>query len=288
MKTKNVTHSKVKNAGILFETLVRQITVDTLEGRESSVASKLMSKYFRPTTELGKELQLYRAFFEMNRLTEVKASQFIDLILTQYRKLDETKLLREKFELVKEIRNNYNVNSFLGVKIPSYKVYASIYKTLMAESQHFNISNVTDIAMSRFTLIEHLSNVKPKDIKSETAILEEFKKQDEDIRLLTYRLLREKFNEKYSNLNDKQKLLLREFINSVSDSDKFTKYVHTEIGPLRNSILELARKEQNKVLQIKLNEVASQLERIKTMNHLKDSELTAMMIAYQLESEVSS
>jgi len=288
MKTKNIVHSKVKNAGILFETLIRQITVDTLEGRKDSPASNIMAKYFRQSTELGKEVQLYRAFFEMGRLTEIKASQFIDLILSQYRKLDENKLLKEKYELVKEIKRYYNTNDFLSVKIPAYKVYASIFKTLMAESNHFNVSNVTDIALSRFTLIEHLTQDKKKDSKSEAAIIEEYRKQDEDMRLLTYKVLLERFNEKYANLNDKQKMLLREYINSVSNSDAFAKYVHSEIEPLMEQIAKLISKEPSKVQQVKLREVVSQLDRIKTLPRLKDNHLTAMMIAYQIVSELQT
>lgn len=288
MKTKNIVHSKVKNAGILFETLVRQVTIDTLEGKQNSPAMKMMAKYFRPTTELGKEIQLYRAFFEMGRLTEVKASQFIDLILSQYKKLDEKKLLKEKYELVKEIKSNYDVNKFLGIKIPTYKVYASIYKTLMAESARFNVSNVTDIAMSRFTLVEHLTKTPKKDVNTETGIFEEFRKEEEDVRLIAYKALLERFNDKYANLNTKQKLLLREYINSVSDSDKFTTYVHGEIDPLKKELLELVKKSNDKVQQVKLNEVARQLDNIKNLPKVKDNHLTAMMIAYQIVSELKT
>lgn len=282
-------HSKVKNPGILFELLVRQITVDTLGGKEASPAVSVMRKYFRPTTELGKELQLYRSFFEVNNLTEVKASKFIDLVVQQRNKLDERKLATEKYELIKEIKNHYDLKEFLSVKIPSYKIYASVYKTFLSESNSFDISSINDIAESRFTLMEHLvTDKKNRVAKAENAILEIFKTQSEDLRLLTYKVMLDKFNDKYSNLNGKQKRLLREYVNSVSNSESFVQYIHTEINPLRDEITSLAAKEGDKVLQIKLNEVASQLDNIKNKKKIKDNELTAMMIAYQLAEELKT
>lgn len=289
MKDKHIMHSKVKNPGILFELLVRQITVDTLGGKEASPAVSVMRKYFRPTTELGKELQLYRSFFEVNNLTEVKASKFIDLVVQQRNKLDERKLATEKYELIKEIKNHYDLKEFLSVKIPSYKIYASVYKTFLSESNSFDISSINDIAESRFTLMEHLvTDKKNRVAKAENAILEIFKTQSEDLRLLTYKVMLDKFNDKYSNLNGKQKRLLREYVNSVSNSESFVQYIHTEINPLRDEITSLAAKEGDKVLQIKLNEVASQLDNIKNKKKIKDNELTAMMIAYQLAEELKT
>ena len=41
----SVKHSKYKNTGILFELLVRQITADTLDGKDSP-ARKILKNYF--------------------------------------------------------------------------------------------------------------------------------------------------------------------------------------------------------------------------------------------------
>lgn len=287
MKTKSITHSKIKNPGILFELLVRQITVDTLEGKESSSALNLMSKYFKPSTELGKELQLYRSFFEVGKLTEMKAAQFIDIVASQYIKLDDKKLLREKYELIKEVRQIYDIKEFLGAKIPSYKIYASVYKTLLAERKDFEMTSIKDVAESRFTLIEHLAtDTKNKIAKKEDQIAEVFKNQTEDLRLLSYRIMIDKFNSKYNNLGEKQKTLLREYINSVTNSERFADYVKSEIEPLKKEIYYLSSKEGDKVLKIKLNEVASQLENIKSKKKIRDNELTAMIIAYQIVEEL--
>lgn len=285
----NIRHSKVKNTGVLFELLVRQITVDTLENKPNSTALNLMKKYFRPTTELGRELQMYRAFFDMNRLTEVKAAQFIDFVSNQRKKLDDYQLAREKYELIKELKNSYDLKDFLNIKIPFYKIYASIYKTFLVETGNFNISNIREIADSRFTLVEHLAHeTKPTIAAGEARIIQEFKNESEDLRLLSYKLMLDRFNQKYQNLNESQKRLLKEYINSVSNSEAFAKYVQSEIEPLKTNITSLAAKEPNKVLKIKLKEVSSQLEKIAERKRIRDNDLTAVMIAYQLAEELKT
>ena len=286
MKSKNIAHSKVKNTGILFELMVRQITTDILEGKSNPKSISLMQKYFHPKTELGKELQLYRSFFEMGSLTEVKASKLLDIIVEKRCRLSERKLLKEKYELVKEVKNAYG-ESFFNTKIPFYKIYASIYKTFLVESSDFEFTNIQEVATSRFTLIEHLIQDRKKTgVASEERIVEIFKNQTEELRLLSYKLMMDKFNEKYSNLNEHQKNLLRHYINSVSNNDAFAQYVHDEVKPLREQLTSLASKENDKVLKIKLNEVASQLSNLIDKKNIKDNELTAMMIAYQIVEEL--
>lgn len=288
MKAKSVAHSKFRNPGILFELLVRQITVDTLEGKPNSPAIALMQKHFKPTTELGKEFQLYRTFFEMSGLSENKAVHIIDVVSTQRAKLDETKLAQEKYAFVRDVKKVYDLNEFLKVKIPSYKIYASIYKTFLAESADFNVTSIQDVAMARFALIEHLMKDRKvsENPKSESEMVEIFRNQSEDLRLLTQKIMLEKFNQKYANLNDKQKKLIREYINSVSDSEEFAKYVRSEIPVLKEELIRLSKVETNKVTQIKLNEVASQLDMLNGKKKIRDNELTAMMIAYQIVEEL--
>jgi hypothetical protein len=289
MKPKKISNSKYRNTGVLFELLVRQITADTLSGRPISEALNIMKKYFNASTELGKEMQLYRAFFDAGKLSETKALHFIDLIAEQRKKLDERKLSREKYELVKAVKNAYDLKEFLSCRVPQYTIHASIYKTFastIAKDQSANIVNISEIATAKFTLVEHLVGVRKKAlVKEETAILEEFSKQDEDIRLLTYKLLIDKFNAKYSGLNDKQKTLIREFINNSVDNS-LVKYTKKEIPAMKKELNDKCAK-ADPVLKIKLHEVATQLDKIGTKNVVSDNELTAMMIAYEILKEVA-
>ncbi len=289
MKGITISHNKVKNAGILFEVLVRQITSDTLEGRTHSPALDLLKKYFNSSRELGKEIQLYQAFFQGSRLNESRAMQFLDMIISQRRKLDEAKLNREKYELIKEIRSNYDLKDFLSCKIPSYKIQASIYKTFTSETKHQadTIMNIQEVASARFMLIEHLLGHAPnKQAERETALLEEFKNQTEDLRLLSYKILIDRFNQKYDGLNDKQKDLLREYINDASNQKTLLSYVQREVPLLQKELKHKLADVEDKVVQIKLSEVVSQLSSVGKNKTIKDSEITALMIAYQISKEI--
>ena len=292
MRNKKISNSKYRNSGVLFELLVRQITADTLAGKPKSEAMDIMKRYFNSSTELGKEMQLYRAFFETGKLTESRAIHFIDLILSQRKKLNEKKLAREKYELVKEISNKYSLKEFLSCKIPNYVVHASIYKTFASDSAvrtSTEIVNVREIADARFTLVEHLAGKHiRKDATRETEMLSEFKQQSEDMRLLAYKLMVDKFNEKYNGLNDRQKNLLREFINNVANTNSLTQYVKKEIPLLKRDLLSNAKKAGDKITTIKINEVASQLDKIAAKRVVKDQEVTALMIAYEILKEIET
>jgi hypothetical protein len=283
-----VAHSKVKNTGVLFEVLVRQITSDTLEGRPNSIALDLLKKYFSADRELGKELQLYQTFVNADRLNESRAVQYLDMVVAQRRRLDEKKLLQEKYELIKEIKKHYDLENFLSCKIPSYKLHASIYKTFVAESQDKNTSilNIQDVASARFTLLEHLLGHTRKAEHKESALLEEYKNQSEDLRLLSYRILIDRFNEKYDDLNEKQKTLLREYINDSASKHTLLNYVKSEVPTLQKELRQKIRSVKDKVVQIKLNEVVLQLDGIGRKNTVRDNEVTSLMIAYQIVKEL--
>lgn len=289
---KNIANSKYKNTGVLFELLVRQVTSDTLAGKQNSEALSIMKKYFNASTELGKEVQLYRAFFETKSLTESKAMHFIDLVVQKRNKLDERQLAREKYELVKEIKNHYPLKDFLSSKIPNYTMNASIYKTFVSESlkgDDFSIVNIQDVVNARFMLIEQLTgSASKKALKEEVEGLEEFRNQSEELRLLSYKLVIDRFNDKYSNLNDKQKSLLREYINNVTNTTPLAEYIRAEIPIIRQSLYERAKITGDKVVGIKLTEVANQLGNFGKSNAVKDSEVTAIMIAYEILKETEA
>ena len=75
----NIKHSKYKNAGVLFELLVRQITTDTLNGTDSK-ASGILKEYF-VKTELGREYKLYETLFKKTSITETQADVTLSTLL---------------------------------------------------------------------------------------------------------------------------------------------------------------------------------------------------------------
>lgn len=280
-------HNKIKNTGILFELLVRKIAADVLDGKSDSFAVRLVREHFHPKSELGKELQLYRTFFNTPKLSENKAFNMLDLIVARRKTLNEKLLAAQKFLLIKEIKQNCDLKQFLNGRVPSYKVYASIYK--LFESASDDIMQLGDVVKSRFLIIEHLKgDLKEEQIIKESSYVEALRQQDEEIRYLSYKFLLERFNEKYSNFNDKQKALLREYINKGTDIEQFRTYVVTEATKLETEIRSQAAKIKNTVTRIKLQEVVTQLKMIQSKPIIKENHITALLIAYQLVNEMGA
>jgi hypothetical protein len=285
-----IKHNKLRNVGILFELLVRRVAADVLDGKSDSFAIKLMREHFHSKTELGKELQLYRTFFNAGVLSENKSFDVLNIILHKRKKLNEKILDAQKFNLIKEIKKHTDLKNFLLGRVPSYKVYASIYKLFEAAVNDVDeFDNIDDVVSARFVVVEHLSgNITEEQIVKDTSYADTMKNQPEEIRHLSYKFLLEKFNEKYSNFNNKQKNLLREYINNGTNIEYFKKYMVNEATELLDNIRVHTFKVNDSVTRIKLNEVISQLEAIKQRTIVKDNYITALLIAHQIYEELSN
>ena len=283
---KKIKHSKFKNTGFIFELLVRQITSEIMSA-SNSVAEKILKEHFNSKKELSKELKLYQYLINEKYNSESKAEQFINTILEARKRLDETKLTREKYNLVKEIKDTYNLEEFIKSPISNYKTLASIYKIFEVASTNEQY-DPTDIVSSRFTITESIinSSIQNKDIKLKDLVMEEYKKQDEDLRAVSYKLLVESFNNKYKNLTNDQKGLLREYINNINNTGKLNEYVSNEITKLINGLKEVGSKITDKVTQIKLAETIANVRKVKSVKKIKEQHLSALMMTYELLSEL--
>jgi hypothetical protein len=283
---KKIKHSKFKNTGFIFELLVRQITSEIMSANKS-IAEKILKEHFNSKKELSKELKLYQYLINEKYNSESKAEQFINTILEARKRLDETKLTREKYNLVKEIKQTYNLDEFIKSPISNYKTLASIYKifeTVTNDEQY----DPTDVVSSRFTIAENIinSSIQNKDVKLKDAVLEEYRKQDDDLRAVSYKLLVESFNSKYSNLTNDQKGLLREYINNINNTGKLSEYVSNEITKLVEGLKEVGSKISDKVTKIKLAETIANIRKIKSVKKIKEQHLSAMMMTYELLNEL--
>jgi len=283
---KKIKHSKFKNTGFIFELLVRQVTSEILSSNKS-VAETILKEFFNSKKELSKELKLYQYLINEKHNSETKAEKFIDTICEARKRLDEKKLTKEKYILIKEIKEKYNIDEFIKSPISNYKTLASIYKifeVVTSEEQY----EPTDIVNSRFTITENIINtsIQNKDSKIKDAVLEQYKKQDEDLRSISYKLLVESFNNKYKNLTTEQKGLLREYINNINNTGKLNEYVFGEVFKLTNELKEIGSKVSDKVTKIKLAETISNIKKIKSVKKVKEQHLSAMMMTYELLAEL--
>lgn len=284
---KRIKHSKFKNTGILFELLVRQITLEVLNGDKTEKARKIVSTFFGKNTELSKEIRLYELLTKERYSSENRAEKFVDTVTEAYTKLNHTKLVREKYNLIKEIKSNFELDKFLTSPISNYKVLASAYKVF--ESKLVESYDIKDIFNSKTTLIENITSKKvetkaePKD-----KLVENYKTQEKDLRLLAYKILIETFNKKYTNLDDNQKSLLREYINNVSNTTKFNEHVSTEIPKIVTELKSVGKKIKDKVTKIKLTETMSVLQKMKIGKVISDNQVSALMMSYELIKELKS
>ena len=274
-------HSKLRNAGLLFEFLLRQVTVDVLNKKKDSPAIKIIKKQFNEHTEIGKELALYNLIVTKKFKSDKKADYFLSEVIRQRGKLNNSVLRREKYNIIKSIKEHYDINKLFSSKVPNYKVYASVYK-LFEGMGELNADEKTD---SYFIILENVTTIDTK--KTDTFIHNEMK--DKDLRILSYKALLEKFNKKYSNLSEQQKKVLKEYISSISNTNNFSAFVETQIPKLKSKLNDKVKKVKDKVLKIKLQEAINCADKF-CLNESKqtdDNSVVQLLRYYELDKELS-
>ena len=279
-------HSKIKNTGILFELLTRQITADVLAGK-STKSVKIVKRYFNENSELGKELQLYRLLLEKHCESENRASQLLDAVLESRQRLSNSKLRSEKYNLIKEIKENYNSNDFFNGRISNYKLLASIYNTFQAETvdETFNPEQTVN---AKFTILEHITSKKISSEEAKAHVLKEYNKSDKDLRLLAYEILVDKFNQKYKTLNEAQKNLLKNYINNVSNTNSMRDFVDVEAEKLETELKVSLPKVTDQVTKIKLTEAIKQIDNLTRGKLVNEKQVLTLMRYYELVKELKN
>jgi predicted glycosyltransferase len=164
-----IKHSKYKNTGILFELLVRQITADTLDGKDSQ-AKNILKDYF-VKTELGREYKFYDTLFKKTNLTEAKSTVILSSLLDSLQTLNRGALKRQKYNLINEIKKHYDLTKFFRHSLPHYKVQAAFYTLSEIKAQN-NPTNLKQEINNKITILEHLSSPSEKEEIKQT-VLEE-------------------------------------------------------------------------------------------------------------------
>ena len=279
-----VKHSKIKNTGILFELISRQITVDVMNGDDKSKSVEMLKKFFNEKTELGKENQLYQVLLKENYNSSHKAEKLVDAVVKARQKLQNKKLRTEKYNLIKEVKKNYVVVDFFRARIPNYKVYASIYKKFIVETTP--IVNPSEEVESTFSIIEHITRNKSKPKNTESQVLTEFKGEDKDLRLLSYQLMVDNFNGKYKKLNSMQRNLLKEYINNISNTNSLREFINGEVNKVKQILTKILPKVDDDITKIKLSEAIKQVDTVKRGKIVKDNQVVSLMRYYELIKEL--
>jgi hypothetical protein len=284
---KKMRHSKFRNTGILFELLARQITADILAGKNDSDAKTLLHKYFRESTELGKEWQLYSFLLTEKAKDESKATRMIEVVLRQRAKLSNRKLSEEKYNLIREVKNLYPIDEFLKAKIHNYRVLASLYKLFEDCSSSDCKFHVDEVCQAKECLVEHVAD-KPVASNKEDASIAEYQMLGEDVKLLAYKFLIEGLNKKYNDLDDDQRDILREYITNIANTNSLGSFISSKVDVLKEQLAELAGKvkDEENVIKIKIEEVINQVDKIRPGKVVKDSQVTAILLGFELLKEI--
>ena len=281
----NIKHSKYKNTGILFELLVRQITTDTLNGNDSK-ASNILKEYF-VKTELGREYKLYETLFKKTNITETQADVTLSTLLNASKHLNRKALKRQKYNLISEIKKHYDVTKFFSHKLPHYKVQAAFYTLIESFSQE-TPKNAQQVINNKITILEHLSAAKIEEEKVKENVLEEFKGYDKDLRILTTKVLLDKFNDKYESLLESQKEILRELITSIDNTPKLREFHNLKVNEIKEELEGLNSEVSDKITKIKVNEVIKMLPTLDKSSKVKDDDLTNLLQYYDLIEELKN
>ena len=276
-----IKHSKYKNTGIIFELLTRQLTSDTIAGNQPKSLT-FLKKHFNSKTELLKEYKIYHTLSNKKYKKENQAIMLIEELMKAHEKLNKSQLRREKYNLIKEIKETYDIDDFFKAKITNYKIMASIFN-LIENKQSTPLS----IVNSKVTILEHITEKQNNKIKRDV-ILENFIKQDKNTRLLTYKVLLEKFNDKYSDLQDNQKTLLKEYVNNVTNSPALKSYVNQEIKEVKKNLTRYSKKVEDKVVAIKLNETKEMIKPLCKKSSVNDDNVINLLNYYELVNELKT
>ena len=281
-----IKHSKYKNTGLIFELLVKQIAADTLSKKDSSAVS-LIKKYFTGKTSLTREFKLYEFILKNRGVSQMKAENIVSTIIEVSRKIDTVALKKLKYNLIKEIKDNYNVEEFFAIKVRDYKPLAALYCLLEAQNA-LDVINPDILVSNKVTILEHLTSAPQSEEAAKDTLIEEYSKYDKDLKLLTFKILLEKFNSNYKSLLPEQKSILREFITSVNSTTRLRNIVNEELIKVATAVKELKNNVKDEVVKIKLEEVYKSIKPLSKKEKISDNHLVNLMQYYELINELKS
>jgi len=278
-------HNKYKNTGILFELLTRQITSDIMSNKDSA-AVNIVKKYFSKG-ELVKEYKIYQALTKATSLNEVKAESIISSTVKLAERLNRTALRKEKYNLIKEIKQHYDLEEFFKAKIHNYKAYAAVSNLLEAQTS-LEFIDPSFIIVNKVTLLEFLTKQDVDKDRIEDQVIKEYASQDKATRALISKIMIEKFNEKYSNLLPEQRNVLKTYINNITNTVSLREFVNQELNNIKDSLASLQSFVQDQRTQIKLTELISIIRPLDKTESAKDDDILNILQFHELIHEIKS
>ncbi len=281
-----IKHSKYRNTGLIFELLVKQIAADTLN-REQSPAVSILKEFYASKNSLAKEYKLYDLVTRSKGVSQKRAEAIVSTITEVSRKLNQDALKSQKYKLISEIKKHYDLDEFFSIQVRDYKALASMYCLLEAQNNE-ELVDPKYLVDNKVTLLEHLTDRSQNSNDVKDTLIEEYSKYDKDLKLLTFKILLEKFNNTYKDLLPEQKNILKEFITSVNSKKRLHNIVNEELKKISSEVKKLTSKVTDEVVKIKLEEVSRSIKAVKNTEKIDDTHLVNLMQFYDLVNELKT
>jgi hypothetical protein len=287
MKATSNKHSKKRNAGLLYEFLVRLISTSLVEGdqQKSTQALQTLKRYFSPGTELYKEFRLLHALMKTEVSNTTVAASIIAEAKLASRQHDRDKLDREKSFLIKHINHKLDDGTFWDQPIAEYRMLATV-QTLINDWRLGDGEAIQRVAQYEDQLTKWLTEARVKP-----QVHEELAGTPGENRL-AFKLMMKKLNEKYGlALTNDQRAILEEYVFMVS-ADRDTSGLQAKLQELKESALKslnvyMASTGLNTYMQEKLTETRNAIE-AETLQEIDDSTITKFMLYMKLIAELET
>ena len=279
-----IKHSKYKNTGLIFELLVKQIAADTLDKKDSAAVS-ILKNNFTGRTALVREFKLYEFILKNKSVSQSKAESIVSTIIEVGRSIDSKVLKKQKYSLIREIKESYDLDEFFSISVKDYKPLAALF-CLMEAHKVTDIIDPNFLVDNKTTILEHLTKEQQNKKLVRDTLIEEYSKYDKDLKLLTFKILLEKFNSKYGTLLPEQKNILKEFITSVDSSTRLRNVVNEEFKKLKTVLDKLKATVEDEIVSIKLQEITKAIKPVAKTKRVTDDHLVNIMQYYELIKEL--
>ena len=229
---------------------------------------------------------MYEAILKSKVVNESRATMFVNTALDNSIKFNKSGLKRQKYNLINEIKNHYDLNTFFGAKIKDYKELAALYTLIEGVSNDKDV-DTKQLVENKITLIEFLTNDKVSTTQKDL-VMEEYATYDKDTRILTQKIMLERFNDKHNNLTKDQKQVLKEFINSVDSTPGLRKFYNQKITELKNTLNIEAKSIKDKATKIKITEISKFLTELNKTDNFNNDNLVDLLQYYDLVNEIKT
>jgi hypothetical protein len=236
---------------------------------------------------LAKEHKLYQALVGSKALTEGKAESLINATLEISSRLNRSALRKEKYNIIKDIRESYDLEEFFKSKINNYSQYAAAFNLIEAHNS-LEFIEPSQVIENKVNLLEHITRKEVNKNEVKDRVMEEYISMDKGTRILVYKTLLERFNSKYSDMSNTQKSVLKEYINNISNTVKLREFVNNHFVAIKAELNKMNKTVTDKTVQIKINEVVNILKPLDKNQNVKDDNIMALLQFHQLIAELKS